>query len=170
MVGSTQPGSRYCDYLVTWTGIDGTIRIRCVFEGVQETMPLNGLIKLVTHLADRSDKGDEDVAALLEHMSELSAHICRVWQVNIDGLETLGLEAKSYQRHRENQPFDEFLSSKGVSVTQIAQARRANTAESYDLREIEKRFREKNNGNPVTSSQYAESLLEIEVFLSLHLR
>ena len=95
-------------------------------------MSLSGLIKLVTHFADRNDKGDEDVAVLLEHMSELSAHICRVWQVNIDGL-----EATIYERRGENQPFDDFLSSKGFSITQIAQARRSNGAEFYDLSEIE---------------------------------
>jgi len=100
-------------------------------------MSLSGLIKLVTHFADRNDKGDEDVAVLLEHMSELSAHICRVWQVNIDGLEALGLEATIYERRGENQPFDDFLSSKGFSITQIAQARRSNGAEFYDLSEIE---------------------------------
>ena len=125
-------------------------------------MPLNGLIRLVTHLADRSDKADEDIAELLEHMSELSAHICRVWQVNIDGLEVLGLEAKNYQSRRENQSLDDFLSSRGVSVTQIAQARRANTAEAYDLREIEKNFPKPNDRKSVTSAQYADSMLKVD--------
>ena len=103
-------------------------------------MSFSGVIRLLTYFSDRSDKGNEDVATLLEQMSELSTYICQVWQVNIDGLEVLALEAKNYQKRRENQPFDEFLTPKSLSITQIAQARRANTAEAYDLWEIEKKI------------------------------
>lgn len=99
-------------------------------------MPLGSIIRLSTYLVDRNDKANEDVAAVLDHLAQLSEDIAEKWSQNLANMEKLKFEGSRIRDGRRNEDFLEQLDERGLSVGELASFRRANDAYAYDASEL----------------------------------